>query len=642
MWTDGRCRGSFTCGGATVRCGKSGQPRQRLECSCASLRSAAADRRWLPHGWLPHEMPSALRQSLRAGVANRGNPYRLQRALRRVSSGQRLVVAGIGSSMTSDHGGVIGETQRRFPLGVHGLPARAHADEVVRGWLLPVLTLLARLAGGGNASIGADGAQAALVNCGLSGAPVTSVLDCTSSRVPDDADVILLDATSAAANGAALERLLRRLLALPHEPAVILIHLPFWCDVRQNDPRLRTSNFCRIRGERRRLRRSCADAARFDCATPGWMEASWEANGAREDAADALARHYRLPALSVRRAFFNASGRGVDGFRPSQLTYDGQHPVACEDRADFASCRYLMLISALINSWVDEAAASEPERRLARRSTTSSDGKLTDGSGANGSSCLPPPLWSAASEQGYVRSRCYGFAPPGWPVMEGRISQPLALGSWGWQFTDQDTAHHAAPSPGCAPRGTVASARSLCPKSKPGLTAFEGGSTALLLLELSTTLAVTPTTTTSGGDAMSARARDHVAGDATLRESPSLPLHNPLPPLSSGDGGHGELVVTYLCSWEAMGVATVSCERGCTCAPLTIDAHREGRRQSLWERAPLPLVLAAPRCLVRVVVHPNHTRSGYHKFKLGGLSVSWGARQESRPHGRGSARCWHS
>ena len=51
----------------------------------------------------------------------------------------------------------------------------------------------------------------------------------TAPQVPAEADVIVVEAASIGAPPLAAEQLLRRLLALPRRPAVVLVHMLAWC-----------------------------------------------------------------------------------------------------------------------------------------------------------------------------------------------------------------------------------------------------------------------------------------------------------------------------------------------------------------------------------------------------------------------------
>ena len=83
------------------------------------------------------------------------------------------------------------------------------------------------------------------------------------------------------------------------------------------------------------------------------------------------------------------------------------------------------------------------------------------------------------------------------------------------------------------------------------------------------------------------------------------------------------LALDYLASWRGMGRCTLTCVRGCTCPPSTIDAHAPDERASL--RALHYVTLSSPvaslaTCVVRIMIEQT-TASGEHRFKLMRLAV---------------------
>ena len=86
----------------------------------------------------------------------------------------------------------------------------------------------------------------------------------------------------------------------------------------------------------------------------------------------------------------------------------------------------------------------------------------------------------------------------------------------------------------------------------------------------------------------------------------------------------------YLRSYDtSMGAVDVMCRGGCTCPPLTIDAHWEERRSTTelidWKVHATAEAGGDAECLVRLEVkdsarHPEKT--GY-KFKLISVNVDW-------------------
>ena len=226
---------------------------------------------------------------LRDGVSRVGHQGRLTQALARLRRGKGLVLAAIGASVTADHGGIVGEMQDKFSLTFFG-GVRSCAGKCVRaGWLLPLLALLAS-----DTFSPAGGPHAMLVNSGQSGTFLGRYLECTGTLVPEKADVILIDAATVSYSDlVGIEAVVRRLLALPHSPAVILLHFFDWCGCHQ----------CNHRGCS-----ECAPATRRamhhnrSCYTAERLAAAGQKASAIEAPIDQIADHYGLPVLSVRRA----------------------------------------------------------------------------------------------------------------------------------------------------------------------------------------------------------------------------------------------------------------------------------------------------------------------------------------------------
>lgn len=95
----------------------------------------------------------------------------------------------------------------------------------------------------------------------------------------------------------------------------------------------------------------------------------------------------------------------------------------------------------------------------------------------------------------------------------------------------------------------------------------------------------------------------------------------------------------HLTSYAHMGRAIVTCHRGCSCEPTTIDAHAPEERASLRalhyiEVAPTPSLSSSAsssldRCSVRVTI-ANGTSSGEHRFQI--VRVAVGGHQELPEH----------
>ena len=514
----------------------------------SALPEQAQPSAWLPHSWEPSQLPARLISRLRAGVANVGHLGRLRRAL----SHPPLILAGLGSSVTADFGGVVGSMQDRFQLAYMGTPRRCRNGCVLFGWLLPIYRF---------ASMNGTG-DSALVNCGISARMIGNYGDCMHTALPEDADLIIVDGVNGMApiNGNLFkptERLIRRLLALPRKPAVIILHWFDWCGCA-------TCRGPRIERHRRR-----------ECYTADGLEQSYRLGRKREETGgwEELARHYRLPVLSIRRALHPSGTSSANGSAESwqkfdRFTWDGLHPRPCEGNA-WPNCVYSMLVASMVNVFLDDVlrgrlgASKEEQEPLPLSCTTVRPGTLS-------------------LERANAVERCFAWG------VERRTPPPIAS-NHGWRLTSTDTAWSFDPPAHCL-RGR----RNLtlpCPNEKPGLTAFAPGSEVVFNLPI----------------AASNRTRQDGVWNATLH-------------------------LLYLTSYEGMGSAAVRCERGCACEGVVLDAHKSQGFVSIWETHRMRTVLhgRSGACAVRVSLldqqlqqNSVRSRSGT-KFKIGGMTLRWG------------------
>ncbi|KXZ50405.1 hypothetical protein GPECTOR_16g578 [Gonium pectorale] len=94
---------------------------------------------------------------------------------------------------------------------------------------------------------------------------------------------------------------------------------------------------------------------------------------------------------------------------------------------------------------------------------------------------------------------------------------------------------------------------------------------------------------------------------------------------SPGPGAPVQVLLTYLGSYEHMGMAIVECVWGCACSPVVVDAHLPGERVSQTYMVPINST-QSETCMMGVTVL-NDTSSGEHKFKV-----------RAGVHGRGRGR----
>jgi hypothetical protein len=185
---------------------------------------------------------------------------------------------------------------------------------------------------------------------------------------------------------------------------------------------------------------------------------------------------------------------------------------------------------------------------------------------------LAPPLAHTAEVQGI---RCYGWGARAtrgkWEAIMAPQAPPAGhtTGSAGWRLTRQELAWHAAerewrPAPSESRAGTGV--------GKPGLTSVTPGD--VLELEISTSL--------EGGNRGGGGGGGKQGGGR-----------------GEGFGGeHAAVQVTYLQSYEQVGVVHIECVRGCSCAMKRLDALVPGRLATL--NTALWRVSEARKCTLRL------------------------------------------
>ena len=161
-----------------------------------------------------------------------------------------------------------------------------------------------------------------------------------------------------------------------------------------------------------------------------------------------------------------------------------------------------------------------------------------------------------------------------------------------------------------------------CPVPKAGFTAFEPGSSVVFALPLS--------------------------ASSFNRESHDGRSEQPLVP-PAAIGWHGRswtatLAITYLSSYEGMGIATVSCGHECSCAGARIDAHRKRDFLSLWSQHHTEVLvngIRATSCEVRLTIQNRSIGAAVsaagNKFKLGSMVLMWSSEDEKTANGRSEA-----
>ena len=170
----------------------------------------------------PAQLDTPTLTALRGAVSVPGSTARLSAAFARARAGSPLVLAAVGASNVANFGGANGTAQSSFGLSSQDMGIANCCQGCIKpGWLSTFFDYLRdELLPPGDHKF---------ANCGSSGCMTSCMLECTASRVPASADIVLVDAASFAEPASSHEVLLRRLLQLPRRPAVILLHFHTWC-----------------------------------------------------------------------------------------------------------------------------------------------------------------------------------------------------------------------------------------------------------------------------------------------------------------------------------------------------------------------------------------------------------------------------
>ena len=266
------------------------------------------------------------------------------------------------------------------------------------------------------------------INCGLPGSPLSFAAPCLESHVPASADLVVVDAATIRSSPQSVEAILRRLLSLPRQPAVVLLHFFHWCATN----------------------RGCGAPPGVEPWSHAHMAANWLAGARMERDLTDLAAYYGLPALSLRAAHYHAAlnatragerageGRGP---RASWLTKDGLHPTRRGNRQ----------IAALLSAFVLAPLPTSPQQPL----------PLSPPPPLHLS--LPPPLHATSRDDASgappgaarVAAQCFGWSgPEAVPELERHE---------GWRLVSEHPAHRAA-------------------SARPGLVSSRPGSAAVFRL----------------------------------------------------------------------------------------------------------------------------------------------------------------
>lgn len=427
-----------------------------------------------------------------------------------------------------------------------------------------------------------------LFNAGKASTPLGGFSECLRAWLPAPVDLWILELGVIPNRAQDAERLVRVLRSLPGSggtgpPAVLLVALYDWCS------------------DRARMHvRPCPTAAQQHAdALPGvagGFRVPLElvhAKRSGDDTAATLARYYGLRAISMHDAWWPALWRAgvrgddaVRGPRLGELTTDGVHPT----RVGIA-----MLADLLRDSLWQSYSSWRWCTRLGAH-----------GGRAARSAALPPPITPNLSA--HTSLACYGFdvnqlararSAKGGDVYavgrggEGNLLAQLLPGRAGaagtgaerdgWRIVERERASRT--------------------QLKPGLVAEQVGAVARLQL-----LPVSQ-------HALTAR--------RAQRPGPSAAALGGADPSGAGLS-HPYVTLSYLQSYEHMGVARAACEGACSCASVELDGHSAAHRISYTVSTTLSNVSldrarlrAGWPCVLRLeVLARSSSGGGGHRFKL--------------------------
>lgn len=515
--------------------------------------------------------------SLNRGITNLGDATRMDRVRHALRRGEPVLVAALGASVTSDYAGIDGDSQALHPSVCAAALRQCGRGCRWVGWLQDTVDVL-------RAAL--PKAHVTAVNCGLPGNPLSFAAPCLESHVPASADLVVVDAATIRSSPQSVEAILRRLLNLPRQPAVVLLHFFHWCATN----------------------RGCGAPVGVEPWSHAHMAANWLAGARMERDLTDLAAYYGLPALSLRTAYYhaalNASHPG-ESLGPRRLTKDGLHPTRRGNRHISALLASFLLVDDLgsrrgqppLPLPLPPLPLLSPRQLLPLRQPLPLPLPL------------PPPLHAVprGTPPGAARvaEQCFGWGGP--------EAAPELEQHEGWRLVNEHPAHRAA-------------------SQRPGLVSSRPGSTVVFRLPAFHFHWVRAAAEQSDGAVDACSAPSAARGDSLGQRADS----------ADARGSGGVLTVQYMASsTHGMGVAELRCHAPhCSCRPACLDARpRPAAEQGTVGRASeVPVLLHAPYCVVSLrLTHALANWSGpsgssgsaaplRSRFKVTGLSLrSWAA-----------------
>lgn len=529
-------------------------------------------------------------------------------AFAKLERGERVVVAALGSSITSQHGGCtrpIPSVARACDdcCGSKVTSARAAPN---RGWLRKVVERLPLIVPRSDAPAPDDAPPSTLLNVGLAG---TSAVILAGSHFHDvvTPDMLATVDVWVVELGVSLDRLpnatgeewrvvsdvARRLASAPNAPLVLPVTFHEWCGwCEEKTPmNAREPWTCERSPDVPRPRcPAWRTDGRGTGAPPTKEEPFRREPSLRDDAMRRLADAVGMPHYSL----FSALIDGVveeGGVRVADLTDDGTHPNECGE--ELVARGVLSAVDEIRRAWV---CAGRPPPR-------------SRGDGDDG---------DARRDDGDVRVS-WKFSREAEDLPAGASSRDAA-----WPPVSSSSGFRYAS------RAENGGTR----EGKPGFVARRAGD----YVELSLPLAPSPDWKAGDGDEGDAMRATTIATRASGRRVRY---------------GYPRAVIEahFLRSYEGMGAVRVTCAGGCACDAFDLDAHWSERRSTV-ESASWTVTMdasGAPReaakaskddetrtCLVRMTVSDEDRPSGAgRKFKLVAFAVEYAY---AAAHLSGSAR----
>ncbi|KAG1677609.1 hypothetical protein FOA52_010390 [Chlamydomonas sp. UWO 241] len=451
---------------------------------------------------------------------------------------------------------------------------------------------------------------------------------CIDAYVPQEVDVVLLDTATVLTTQVAIEYWIRKFLALPSHPLVLLVTNTGVCRPANFDS-LATPKMANVDWSQVCVTHCLSLQDDAWCEKLG-TEPFPKAAGARLEntlnthGIQSLANHYGVPHISLHPL---VAGSFLDVIAPrvgitkyqmlSRLYMDGTHFQECHAQRDFLENKARveaetkpklinpgsfpcvnrtgqLVVADLLVGYLVQMQASLHRMTKSERHAMHYE--------------LPAPVHQAAET--VYRSRCYGvsfeqaaaLAPEGDARAGVKTMTPgdgYHLGEVGDREANKPNRWNEGPS--------LSFQQNFEPLPALNVTRLQGFKLVTHYTSAKGQLRFKPGYVASGD----AGALMEIEVDTSFPGTPA----DAMP----------EVRLSYTTSYDGWGKARISCVSGCTCQPDVIDASTE-ERSSLVVVHHLPASQAA-RCAVRIEVL-DETSSGGRKFKVATVAVKLGVRRE--------------